>query len=613
MSYNKQNFKDGQILTASMLAKMEDGIIQNEADIQKVSQRISDNTAGTQITETAAGAAIAIADSAEAGFKGLRVFGKTTQDKTTGAQLAYLPDFEEKEVAGVTWSCKNGAVTAKGTPTVTDSASSGANLCYDMPIIAGTYYISGEIEGDIRVYACVTKADGDKKYYRECTFTLDGTETLCQIYCQVTGATVDGTVYPMVNTGDSALPWEPYTGGKAAPNPEYPRDMVNVETPEISVYKKNLAMSATDLTTTIAGVTITAEKDKSEVILSGTSEKLISYGILRTRVLSPGKYTISVDGLNMLDDAHDRVYVMNLDTNRTVCNNVQPGKPKTFEILEPVKVRVDVVFAKGSTYDNKTVRVQIEAGEIATDYEPYKEPQTIAITTPSGLPGIPVTTGGNYTDANGQQWITDEVDFERGVYVQRIHKMMFDGSQNLWMNNYQQSLGYYVFGMYADGLPTNLPDVVDGTTVLSDKLSYREWGLLDGDEGNKIFNTGNSIFIYLADQTIQTPEDLKNYLTENPIAIQYAMATPIETPLTDEEIAAYKAANTNYPATTITNDAGAGMEAKYVADTKLYQAKVIAEANKNLEPEHLYMTDQNTGTRYELTIVDGVLTPAAVE
>lgn len=43
--------------------------------------------------------------------------------------------------------------------------------------------------------------------------------------------------------------------------------------------------------------------------------------------------------------------------------------------------------------------------------------QTITLQTPTGLPGIPVQSGGNYTDQSGQQWVCDEVDLERGVKV----------------------------------------------------------------------------------------------------------------------------------------------------------------------------------------------------
>lgn len=35
MPYKKQNFKDGDVLTASHLEKMEDGIIENFAELEK--------------------------------------------------------------------------------------------------------------------------------------------------------------------------------------------------------------------------------------------------------------------------------------------------------------------------------------------------------------------------------------------------------------------------------------------------------------------------------------------------------------------------------------------------------------------------------------------------
>ena len=65
----------------------------------------------------------------------------------------------------------------------------------------------------------------------------------------------------------------------------------------------------------------------------------------------------------------------------------------------------------------------MEYGTAATEYEPYKPAQTLIIPTPGGLPGISVSSGGNYTDENGQQWVTDEVDLEKGVYIKRIEKI----------------------------------------------------------------------------------------------------------------------------------------------------------------------------------------------
>ena len=95
-----------------------------------------------------------------------------------------------------------------------------------------------------------------------------------------------------------------------------------------------------------------------------------------------------------------------------------------------------------------------------TIYEPYYEPQTISISTPTGLPAIPVDSDGNYTDANGQQWIADYVDLKRGKYVQRVNSLTLDGDKlkfvadptNTYWNLPQQSAvkpgDYFILSKY---------------------------------------------------------------------------------------------------------------------------------------------------------------------
>lgn len=82
-----------------------------------------------------------------------------------------------------------------------------------------------------------------------------------------------------------------------------------------------------------------------------------------------------------------------------------------------VEFSLRLQISKGATL-NTTVQVSLTRDKTTT-YSPYRE-QLLTLPTPNGLPGIPVTSGGNYTDSTGQQWVCDEVDLERGVKVQRI-------------------------------------------------------------------------------------------------------------------------------------------------------------------------------------------------
>lgn len=59
-------------------------------------------------------------------------------------------------------------------------------------------------------------------------------------------------------------------------------------------------------------------------------------------------------------------------------------------------------------------------------------------------------------------------------------------------------------------------------------------------------------------------------LTQYTPTVMYALATPIETPIPADEMSAYRAMMSQYPHTTVYNDAGAGMAVDYIADTQLY-------------------------------------------
>lgn len=106
----------------------------------------------------------------------------------------------------------------------------------------------------------------------------------------------------------------------------------------------------------------------------------------------------------------------------------------TADKMSDMATRIVFIVTEGLTYNLTGVKVQLELGTTATAYSPYRE-QLLTLSTPNGLPGIPVTSGGNYTDQSGQQWVCDEVDLKRGVRVQRIDKTSFDNTKTLAEQN----------------------------------------------------------------------------------------------------------------------------------------------------------------------------------
>lgn len=104
---------------------------------------------------------------------------------------------------------------------------------------------------------------------------------------------------------------------------------------------------------------------------------------------------------------------------------------KDYKFISTVKKSSQAPF--GTMYVRFDIRIkdkdkaQIELSESTTTYEPYKE-QTIQL--PITLNAIPVTQGGNVT-IDGQQYITDYVDVERGKLVRMVDSSKLDNTQSI--------------------------------------------------------------------------------------------------------------------------------------------------------------------------------------
>lgn len=177
--------------------------------------------------------------------------------------------------------------------------------------------------------------------------------------------------------------------------------------------------------------------------------------------------------------------------------------------------------------------------------------QTLPIQTPNGLPGIPVSSGGNYTDADGQQWVCDEVDFKRGVYVQRVGKYIPTGNEIISGPSTRDGVDEYVFGCETGAFKNST------NFGLSNKFKCENKFV-----SNTFTVTDKHIYFRFAEDT-QTPESAREVL--NGCEFWYILATSIETPLSASELAAYAALRTYSPTTVVSNDAGAWMNVGYKA------------------------------------------------
>lgn len=217
-------------------------------------------------------------------------------------------------------------------------------------------------------------------------------------------------------------------------------------------------------------------------------------------------------------------------------------------------------FIAGKTY-NDIVYPAVYVGEKALQYEPYRE-QLLTIPTPNGLPGIPVASGGNYTDQSGQQWVCDEVDLERGKYVQRVAIEKNNGGWGL-----KPSLD--VPGRF---LQTRLTKVFQtaAKTAVCNIANFVSWGVPTNDIYVFALN-GRTIYFSPPKDAEITVEELNAKLNSLsfPVVFVGELATPIERDLTPEEIAAYKALTAYAPDTVVQASDGAGVKLEYQRDVNI--------------------------------------------
>ncbi len=404
----------------------------------------------------------------------------------------------------------------------------------------------------------MTKANDEVIYNNR--IEIDGTEKAVKIRVlfglkpSAKGDVIHETTNIMLNDGDIALPYEPYTGGKPSPSPDYPQEIKSVGDSgsiEVNVRGKNLWDNFKTLS--LGNVeqkngTYITTKDTMQVDITPES-----VGVRPLFLKANNAYTFSLKTtVSISSPKFVCLRYTNGETNNIVFQN------KNFVSFVPKRDVEKVGFILyESVAGDKVYDVQLEIGSETTSYEPYQEEQTVAL--PYTLNAIPVLSGGNYTDQSGQQWICDEINLKRGVKVQRI-KVKELSPDDKW--SYQKlasgNNNFQIHILNADMAKDFFPSICN---ILPFKNFI--W--------NDSIQNLPKIYAYSEEITVSFPpsseysslEAFKQLLTNVKSVIYYALATPIETPLTPDEIVAFNAFKTYYPVTVIENNYNTWMKATY--------------------------------------------------
>lgn len=530
------------------------------------------------------------------------------QKLASGANLFKLEDKTFK-MGNITWTVKNGVVRVKGI-VGTEIITTGNEIKQDFTGQSGTFTISGSSK-DVSVYLNVCGVDGIEHWYSNCTITLDGTETKVWAYLQINDSNteIDDVVYPMINRNSTVMPWEPWTNGE--------KKVVDLGL-NTKLFGKNLIKNNIP-TATNAGVTY-IKNDDGSVTINGTPTD-ISYYTFSFHDEIPvydTDLTISLGNNN----GKVTLVVGYFKSNGAVVNdiaNVVDGEVTFRYPREAYKTRTFITVSTGLTFDNLTVYPMMRIASESNRFDGYKALQQLDFDY--SLPGLEVTDSSiaTYTDSDGKMYYADEIDCERGVYIQRILKKTYDGSSDeIWTlgSHREPGVTWNRFETHTTEQLLHEPFSVYTTVVINALCDHFKYEKNDHIPKYSAFRLSNvkeesdeyQYMLFNPDTSVVAFEDVdawRTWLQENPITVYLPLAEPIETPLTYEEIEGYRAARTNKYNTTIVNSDGAYMESTYNRDIKLTigcdQSTILLSASA--------WEAQDNDTYYtQVVAVDGVVT-----
>lgn len=496
----------------------------------------------------------------------MKVFGWSKQETTKGKNLFDFSRFVSDGVNVVDYEKQTVTIPAKTNNTGYNQTL--RDLCPG--IVPGTYVLSAKRSNP---------ESGNGSYFLESgmDFTYDTpielTDELLDnhiAWYNNPDSEVENVISEIqIEIGTESTDYEPYTGGQPSPSPDYPQEIVSACSDgkiDIEVRGKNLVdiygYSASDIPSPEAkralfntyGTTLSTTEKTDKLIVN---QKIIDGASVNN--YTSGYFCIGIN--RKLEAEKDYIITFNIDVIQNpfsasavfvLLNGIEAYKTKIIGNKVTVKAK-NIEYRERQYVEVRTCGMSMEISNFMitekdenTIYEPYYEPQTISISTPTGLPAIPVDTDGNYTDANGQQWISDYVDLKLGKLYKKVTRLNLKDVDTMCIAH----------GFHSNGngyLSIDVKNMNKKYLPISNRYKSSGWII----ENGYVYTPKDNIVVIVDDRFTDKQTAIK--LVQNTYVI-YALTSQIETDLTPEEIQAYKNLATYAGTTIVENDAECYME-----------------------------------------------------
>ena len=450
----------------------------------------------------------------------LKLYGKSEQKQYSGKNL--LPPITYSgNVSNLQIDAADGAVHLKGTPSEQVNTAIIGACDASSPIIftlqAGTYTFSGfgEWLTTPRLNLVYVEDGNLISINGNTTTTFDKETNFIAVFVYTdANAALDITFKPMIEKGSTATDYEPYVGGIPSPNPEYPQEIKSVVNPTVKVCGSNIYDYE--------------NADETNTVLNTNGKENVAIGYITSDYI-PVLDGIYIKGNNKsTDPLRIGLYTEKKEwkTRKDISNSILYVSSSDAKYIR-LSYSTDSVTEIYASYDNI--------------FEPYHE-QTA--TLPYTLNAIPVTGGGNVT-IDGQQYVADYVDVEGGKLVRRTIEKIYDGSENWTLE------GDGLF--FASPLPAGAKTegTAKGSTCLLSIMKSISYKAGDSKAANGCCQMYNfRIYVGVSNQWGNV-EGLKAWLSQNPTNALLEADASVETDLTADEIAAFKALASYYPVTNV--------------------------------------------------------------